>query len=164
MVLSVFIIFIVLFVYLKYPQVFEFNSKYSTGRYIRLERTSGSDPINYANFIIYDDKASLLLPTSLNVYPGLTAGLNGINPKSLGVDTSDIVLVETSGAGTPYVEYDLGSVKNISNIVIINRKKTASRYNERMSGTTLKILNNDRVTIFTKQINEVQETYSIKIS
>lgn len=165
MVLSVFIIFIVLFVYLKYPQVFNFTNKYVSGRYIRLERNSGSDPINFANFIIYDDKGNALTPTGLSVFPGLASGLDGIYPKAIGSGTTDdIVLVETSGSGNPYIEYDIGSVKNISNIVIVNRKKTASRYNERMNGTVIKILDNERVQIFSKLISTVQETYSINMS
>ena len=54
MLISILIVFIILYVYIKYPYVFDFKKEYLSGRYIRLDRESGTDSINFANFIIYD--------------------------------------------------------------------------------------------------------------
>lgn len=159
MVLSVLIVFIILFIYLKYPQVFSFKQTYLSGKYIRLDRESGSDPINFANFIIKDDEGSIIIPNEVSVNPTLAFG-NGRNPKSKGADVTDVILIETGGSGTPYVEYDLGSTRNIANVIIVNRKK----YNDRMNKTVLRVLDDDRNQIFEKKISDIQDIYSINIS
>lgn len=161
MFIAVLILFIILLIYLKYPQLFEFKNNYISGRYIRLERERGDEPINFANFIIYDSYDSIIKPYDLSVNPGLAFG-NGKYPKVKDIsDPEDIVLVETlSGkTGLPYVEYDLGIARKISKIVIINRKK----FNDRMKNTILRIIDSDRNQVFEKTILELQEIYSIDL-
>lgn len=162
MVLSVLIIFIILFVYLKYPHVFSFKTNFTSGRYIRLEREAGSEPINIANFIIYDIDGTIITPNALSVNPDIAFG-DGKYPKAkTSTDLADIVLIETRASSTslPYIEYDLGSSKKVSKILIINRKK----YNQRMQGTLIRILDDDRNQVYEKKISELQDIYSINIS
>lgn len=162
MVVSILLLFIILYVYLKYPHVFEFKQRYRNGRYIRLERESGLEAITFANFIITDEDGLLLTPTEVSVNPSLKNG-DGRAPKSSLGDATDIVLIETeigSGSVSPYIEYDLGSIKKIANIVIINRTK----FKQQMQKTVLKILDNDRNIIFEKKITELQDIYFINIS
>jgi hypothetical protein len=162
MVLSVLIIFIIIFIYLKYPQVFSFKTNFVNGRYIRLDREAGSEAINIANFIIYDLDGSIITPNALSVNPNIAFG-NGKNPQARTTnDLSDIVLIETTSgtSGSPYIEYDLGTIKKVSKILIINRKK----YNTRMQKTVLRILDEDRNQIFEKKITDLNDIYSIDIS
>lgn len=161
MIVFVLIVFIILYLYFKYPHIFDLKRKYITGRYIRLERESGSDPINYANFIINDEDGKVINPIELSVNPGISFG-DGKNPKSTIGDIEDIVLIETTSLSTsvPYVEYDLGLMRNISNIIIINRKK----YKERMGKTIIRILDDNRNQIFEKKIIDIQDIYYINIS
>lgn len=159
MVLSVLIVFIILFVYLKYPQVFEFKRNFKSGRYIRLEREAGTDAINFANFIIHGDDGSVIVPTEVSINPSIAFG-DGRIPKSKTGDVTDVVLIETTGTGSPYIEYDLGATRKISNIVIINRKK----FGQRMQRTVLRVLDDDRNQIFEKKITELQDIYFINIS
>lgn len=154
MILSVLVIFIILYIYIKYPHIFDFKQN-TSGRYIRLERESGSEAINFANFIIKGNN-QIINPIALNVNPGLALG-DGIKPTANNADLTDIVLVETMSTGIPYIEYDLGTSKNISDIIIFNRKK----YKERMNNTVLWILDNDRNIIFEKKIDNVQDIYHI---
>lgn len=167
MVLSVLIIFIILFVYLKYPQVFSFKSNYTLGRYIRLEREVGNEPINIANFIIYDIDGEVITPNALSVNPNIAFG-DGKNPKaktytdSTKNDPADVILIETTASSTslPYIEYDLGTSRKISRLLIINRKK----FSTRMQRTIIRILDDDRNQIFEKKISELQDIYSIGLS
>lgn len=161
MVISVLIVFIIIFIYLKYPQVFSFKSNYTSGRYIRLDREDGTDPISVGNFIVYDSDGTIITPNSLSVNPRATIG-DGKNPKSIS-DPTDIVLIETSPGASgsiPYIEYDLGIVKKISRVLIINRKK----YGQFMQKTVLRVLDDDRNQIFEKKISDLQEMYSINIT
>lgn len=160
MVLSVLIVFIIVFVYLKYPQVFSFKSNFTSGRYIRLERESGTDAIGVSNFIIHDLDGSVITPNALSVNPRVSFG-DGRYPKSKS-STDDIVLIET-GVGTnstPYIEYDLGTLRKISRVVIVNTRKN----NQRIQKTVLRVLDEDRNQIFEKKISELQDIYSINIS
>ena len=159
MVLSVLIVFIILYIYLKYPQVFEFKNNFRNGRYIRLERETGTDAINFANFIIHDEDGALIHPTELSVNPAIAFG-DGRVPKSKAGDVTDIILIETTNTSTPYIEYDLGTTRKISNVVIINRKK----FGQRMQKTVLRVLDDDRNQIFEKKISELLDIYSINIS
>lgn len=162
MVLSVLIVFIILFIYLKYPQVFEFKKRFMSGRYIRLERESGSsDPINFANFIIYDEDGTVITPSELSVNPAVAFGDGRIPKAKTTGDLADVVLIETTGGtGTPYIEYDLGAIRKVSNILIVNRKK----FGQRMQKTVLRVLDEERNQIFEKKILDLQDIYSINIS
>lgn len=159
MVVSVLIVFIILFVYLKYPQVFNFKTNFVSGRYVRLERETGTDPIGIANFIIYDIDGNLITPNALSVNPSTAAG-NGRYPIAVST-TDDVVLIATStGTDTiPYIEYDLGTTKKISRILIINRKKTS----QLMQKTVLRALDDDRNQIFEQKISDLKDMYSINI-
>jgi hypothetical protein len=160
MVLSVLLVFIIAFVYLKYPQVFTFKSNFTSGRYVRLEREAGTDAIGVANFVILDVEGTVILPNALSVNPAVAFG-NGKFPQSR--DFIDNVILIESNPGTsssPYIEYDLGSARKISKIIIMNTK----RNNQRMQKTVLRVLDEDRNQIFEKKISEIQDIYSINIS
>ena len=162
MVLSVLIIFIILFVYLKFPQVFAFKTNFVSGRYIRLEREAGSDPVNVANLVIYDLDGSVIVPNALSVNPSVAFG-NGRTPQAkTSSDLSDVILIETASSTTslPYIEYDLGTARKISRVLIVNRKN----FNQRMQKTVLRVLDDDRNQIFEKKITELHDMYSINIS
>ena len=160
MVVSVLIVFIMLFIYLKYPQVFNFKTNFVSGRYIRLEREAGNEPIGVANFIIYDIDGNLITPNALSVNPSAAAG-NGRFPIAAST-TDDIVLIATiSGSNSmPYIEYDIGTARKISRVLIVNRKKSP----QLMQKTVLRVLDEDRNQIFEKKISDLQDMYSINIS
>lgn len=167
MIVAVLLVFIIIYVYYKYPDFFDFRQKFVTGRYVRLERESGSDPINFANFIIRDKLGSVINPVELNINPSLLFG-DGRTPRAYSsTELDDIVLIETAGSVDSYIEYDIGSAKNISNVTIINRRLTtnnaAQRVNERLKDTVLRILDNNRNGMFEKRIINVQNVYSIDV-
>jgi hypothetical protein len=161
MLVPVLIIFIIIFLYLKYPDVFSFKSNFTEGRYVRLERESGSDPINVANFVVYDVDDKIILPNSLGINPGIALGDGKTPSASSADDLSDIVLIATTSDSStvPYIEYDLGDTKKISKVIILNRKK----YGSRMQKTILRILDSDRNQIVEKKITELRDIYLINI-
>ena len=124
MALTVLIIFIILYIYLKYPYIFEFKPISKSCQYIKLTR-DGINPISYANFIVYDDEGTVINPISVAINPSLASG-TGKYPKAVsGTDLEDIVLVETiigTAASPPSIEYNLGDMKKVSNVTIINRR------------------------------------------
>lgn len=161
MILSIIIILIIMFIILKYPDLFHTGNDFISGRYIRLERYSGNDPITFSNFIIFDMNNNIIKPYEIAVNPSLAYG-NGITLKARDSrNLDDIVLIETTGGASskPYVEYDLGIPKKISKIIIFNRKK----YSSRMQNTTLFIIDSDRNLIFEKKIDTVNDIYYIDI-
>lgn len=160
MVVSVLIVFIILFVYLKYPHIFNFKTNFVSGRYIRLEREAGSDPVGVANFVIYDIDGNIITPNALSVNPSAAAG-NGRFPISTST-SDDIVLIATITGTTsmPYIEYDIGTARKISRVLIVNRKKNP----QNMQKTVLRVLDEERNQIFEKKISDLQDMYSINIS
>jgi hypothetical protein len=167
-VLSLIIIILGYMIY-KYPNIFDLKQKYIIGRYIRLDREANTfDPITYANFIIYNNKYEIINPIELSVFPSLAKG-NGIYPQADLGDLNDIILVETVSSSdyVPYIEYDLGITKKISNVTIINRKVTylnkSQKINEKLNKTILSVLNEDRNQVFEKKISNIQSIYSINI-
>jgi len=166
-VIIIIILIIIYVIYTKYPQYLEFKSKYVEGKFIRLEREDKylSDvPINYANIIFIAHDGSIINPVNLYVYPALAFG-DGSIPMSKPNDPFDIVLVETTLADSPVIEYTLPHQEKIANVIIINRPTTnLNRHlhvEDRMKYVYVNILDEKRELIFTHYISETKPIYSI---
>jgi len=160
MAVAVLFVFIIIFLYFNYPNVFNINTKFIDGKYVRLERINGYDPINFANFIIDDNDGNVIVPVAANVNPNIAFG-DGKTPKAKAGNATDIVLIETTSNtySQPFVEFDLGGLKKVSKVTIVNRNK----YNTRMSGTLLRILDEHRDIVFEEMILDTKNIYSINI-
>lgn len=152
-----FTIIIVLSIIILYYKNSINTGKKIQGRYIKVFRDT-PDPISYADFIIYGNK-KVMNPTSITIKPSLNHG-NGINPQAISSDLSDIVLVETKKGNNPYILYDLGTTKEISQIIIINRKK----FKEMMDDVFLVILDSHKTKVYEYRINKIQDIYVINVS
>lgn len=164
MILLVLIIIVILYLYIKHPHLFKFIKNYISGKYVRLERTKGSDFITFSNLIINDIEGNQLFPISIAVNPSIVVG-DGREPKASSADKlNDVVVVETATtttttSGNPYVEYDLGKTVSIANVIIISRQF----FREKMKNLTLYILDENRNVMYETYISEAKVSYFISI-
>jgi hypothetical protein len=168
MIIAIIVILIIAFIYIYKPEILDISKKYIECRFLKLERLSSRTKniaINYANFIILDDKGIAIPPLTITVYPSIIFG-DGITEQSKSA-TSDIVMLETADTDTPVIEFDLGATRNVSQVIIINRRSSDNivnkLVNERLKDTKLSFLSDKRIIMFEFLISDIRHIYSINV-
>ncbi len=161
MFVSVLILFIILFLLIKFPHFLDIKDKFIIGKYIRIEREFGLEPINFSNIIIYNSDGQIILPDSISVSTGIAKG-NGSTPGAPDSNyPNDIVLIETNPgiSEPPFIEFSLPRSEKISRVIIMNR----DRYKYRMQNIIISIINDKRYQVFETKISQSYPIYFIEV-
>jgi hypothetical protein len=137
----------------------EISNNTISARYVRFNRPDVPDGLNklltIAEFKIYDnnDDQILINVSQITVEPLYRPEFNGDKM----IDNNDVTFSSTTDTIGAYIEVDLLEDKLIGKIEITNRV----RLQDRIVGTTLKLINNNTDTIYTYLFEEAASNYTI---
>ena len=116
-------------------------------RYVRVERPSSNYPgniINLGELQVFDEAGTNI---ALNAtVTGGPQGAHGAGPYERLTDGNFNNFAHTKGNGVSFLEVDLGAVKEIAKVVIMNRKDCCQ---DRLGGAKLVLLDGSRANVKT---------------
>jgi len=133
-------------------------------RYVRVERPSADYPGNIINLgeLQVFDKAGTNIALNTTVTGG--PGNHSAGPWANLTDGNFNNFAHTSGNGKSFIEVDLGAVKEIAKIVIMNRKSCCQ---DRLGGAKLVLLDGSRANVKTTPVivsSKMKLTYDFNVA
>ena len=126
------------------------------GRWIRVQRAIGSDFVNIAGLMAFDENNQRIKAVGAEV-------VQNYNPTSYPVsnllDDDRSTFVHTTNTENAYCEIDLGAEYKISKVTIWNRLDAP----DRMVGTKMIVFAGDRTGMTIHSINRSSNEYNIKV-
>ena len=127
------------------------------GRYVRLNRTSGNEPLNIGGLWAY--QSSGLIPVAKVALQPL---FSPDNPATNLTDGNPDTWTATSHSTEGYIEIDLGAEHDLVELKVENRRDCGAMCWNRMQGTTLVVQDGARKSVATYPVSAVAKDYTLR--